>query len=136
VIACTAATPAARQAAWQACGAEVLVVAGAGPRVDLPRLLTALGARGLNTLLVEGGGEVLAAFFAAGLVDRALAFIAPTLVGGREAPGPLGGAGVASLADAYQLRDLALERCGDDVLIRGEVARNVPAATSAGTALT
>lgn len=123
LIACTAAAPEARRIAWRERGAEVLVVAGDGARLDLRRLLAELGARGLNTLLVEGGGEVLASCFAAGLVDRALAFVAPKLVGGRAAPGPLGGLGVGTLGESYRLRDLVVRHFGDDLLIGGEVDR-------------
>jgi diaminohydroxyphosphoribosylaminopyrimidine deaminase/5-amino-6-(5-phosphoribosylamino)uracil reductase len=126
VIACTAATPEARRAAWRARGADVLVVAGDGPRVDLRHLLVELGARGLNTLLVEGGGEVLASCFAAGLVDRALAFVAPKLIGGRAAPGPLGGLGVATMGEAYRLRDIVIRHFDDDLLICGAIDREHP----------
>jgi diaminohydroxyphosphoribosylaminopyrimidine deaminase/5-amino-6-(5-phosphoribosylamino)uracil reductase len=121
LIACTAAAPEARRVAWRARGAEVLVVGGDGPRVDLQRLLADLGARGLNTLLVEGGGEVLASCFAAGLVDRALAFVAPKLIGGRAAPGPLGGVGAATMDRAYRLRDVVVRRFDDDLLICSEI---------------
>ena len=123
VIACTAATPAACRAAWRERGADVLVVPGDGPRIDLQWLLAALGTRGLNTLLVEGGGEVLASCFAAGLVDRALAFVAPKLIGGRAAPGPLGGLGVATLNAAYRLRNTVVRHIDDDILICGEIDR-------------
>ncbi len=123
LIACTEAAPPERREEWRRAGAEVLVVAEAGRWVDLGKLLPALGARGLNTLLVEGGGEVLAAFFAAGLVDRLLAFVASVLVGGREAPGPLGGTGAALMDEAHRLRNVAARRLGDDLLIGGEVER-------------
>jgi diaminohydroxyphosphoribosylaminopyrimidine deaminase/5-amino-6-(5-phosphoribosylamino)uracil reductase len=126
LIACTAATPAARRAAWRARGADVLVVVGDGPRVDPHRLFAELGARGLNTLLVEGGGETLASCFAAGLVDRVLAFVSPQLIGGREAPGPLGGLGAATMDGAYRLRDVVVRHIADDLLIRGEVERDGP----------
>ena len=124
LIACTEATPEARHAAWRERGAEVLVVAGDGPQVDPQRLLVELGARGLNTLLVEGGSKVLASCFAAGLVDRALVFVAPKLIGGRRAPGPLGGLGAATMDGAYRLRDVVVHHFADDLLIRGEVERD------------
>lgn len=119
LIACTPAVAPERRAAWEQRGAEVLVVPGAGPRVDLPALLAALGARGLNTLLVEGGAEVLGAFFAAGLIDRVVAFVAPVLVGGRTAPGPLGGQGVATMAAAGRLTGVTVRLVGEDLMICG-----------------
>ena len=75
----------------------------------------------VNDLLVEGGSEVNASFFAEGLVDKVYAYIAPRLIGGRDAPGPLGGAGVEHLAETTQLRDLDFVRLGDDLLLTGYV---------------
>jgi len=130
VIACTAAAPGARRAAWRECGADVLVVAGDGPRVDLRHLFADLGRRGLNTLLVEGGGEILASCFAAGLVDRALVFVAPKLIGGRAAPGPLGGTGAATMEGAHRLRDVVVQHFDDDLLIRGDIDRDAAGAAA------
>lgn len=121
VIACTAAVPEDRRAAWRERGAEVLTVEGAGPRVNLPGLLDLLGARGINSLLVEGGGETLASFFEAGLVQRAWVFIAPKLVGGRGAPGPLAGPGVDTMDGALRLGHVSSRWLGEDLLLTGEV---------------
>lgn len=121
LIACTAAAPRSRRDAWRDRGADVIVIDGAGPGVDLPRLLDELGARGVNSLLVEGGAETLGSFFAAGLVDRAWVFIAPKLIGGREAPGPLAGAGVARMNGAVQLSRLSSRWLGADLLVTGAV---------------
>jgi diaminohydroxyphosphoribosylaminopyrimidine deaminase/5-amino-6-(5-phosphoribosylamino)uracil reductase len=102
--------------------AEVIrLPAAADGRVALPPLLDELGRRGMLSLLVEGGGEVHASFFAEGLVDKVHAYVAPRLIGGREAPGPLGGNGVEHLADTPYLRDLDYVRLGDDILLTGYV---------------
>jgi diaminohydroxyphosphoribosylaminopyrimidine deaminase/5-amino-6-(5-phosphoribosylamino)uracil reductase len=102
--------------------AEVVrLPAGADGRVSLPALLDELGARGMLSLLVEGGAEVHASFFADGLVDKVCAYIAPSLIGGRDAPSPLGGNGVEHLAGSTRLQELDLTRLGDDVLITGYV---------------
>jgi len=93
-------------------------------RVDLKTLLEELGRRNLLSVLVEGGGEVHAAFFKAGLVDRVFSYVAPMLIGGREAPGPLGGAGVEHLDDATRLSDFDVTRLGDDFLISAYVHRD------------
>jgi diaminohydroxyphosphoribosylaminopyrimidine deaminase/5-amino-6-(5-phosphoribosylamino)uracil reductase len=107
--------------------AEVLKLpASAEGRVSLPALLDELGKRNLLSLLVEGGGEVHAAFFSQGLVDKVYAYVAPKLIGGRDAPGPLGGGGVEHLSDATHLRDVDVVRLGEDLLISGyvDVQRN------------
>ncbi len=91
--------------------------ADADGRVSLPDLLDWLGNRNLISLLVEGGAEVHAAFFAQGLVDKIYAYIAPRLIGGQGAPGPLGGGGIEHLTDAVPLRDMDMARLGDDLMI-------------------
>ena len=93
-------------------------------RVDLEALLDELGRRDLISVLVEGGGEVHASLFAHGLVDKVVAYVAPKLIGGRDAPGPLGGKGVERLADATHLTDVDVTRLGDDFLISGYVHRD------------
>ena len=93
-------------------------------RVSLPDLLDELGRRNILSVLVEGGGEVHAAFFEQGLVDKVYAYIAPKLIGGAEAPGPLGGQGIAHLSEATALTDVDVTRLGDDVLISGYVHRD------------
>ena len=104
-------------------GAAEVVKLPATPegRVSLPDLLDELGRRNLISALVEGGGEVHAAFFAAGLVDKVHAYIAPKLIGGRNAPGPLGGEGIEHLANAIQLSAAEITQLGDDFLITAYV---------------
>jgi diaminohydroxyphosphoribosylaminopyrimidine deaminase/5-amino-6-(5-phosphoribosylamino)uracil reductase len=103
-------------------GAEVLrLPAGDDGRVSLPALLDELGKRGILSLLVEGGAEVHASFFAATLVDKVYAYVAPRLIGGQDAPGPLAGKGIDHLAESTYLNELDLVRLGDDLLITGYV---------------
>ncbi len=89
--------PADREAALVARGAEVW------RGLDLTALGRRLAAEGLTSVLVEGGGQVQAAFLAAGLADQVVLYIAPKAVGG-AAPSWVGGAGVAAMADAYGLQ--------------------------------
>jgi diaminohydroxyphosphoribosylaminopyrimidine deaminase / 5-amino-6-(5-phosphoribosylamino)uracil reductase len=102
--------------------AEVLrLPADEDGRVSLPALLYELGKRGTLSLLVEGGAEVHASLFAANLVDKVYAYVAPRLIGGREAPGPLAGKGIDHLAASTHLNELDFVRLGDDLLITGYV---------------
>ncbi len=104
-------------ASIEARGAEVLPLALAGEHVDLRALLEELGKRDIVTLLVEGGGVVLGAFFDAGLVDKVQAIIAPLIVGAADAPAAVAGEGANRMAEALRLRDLSVERLGDDLLV-------------------
>jgi diaminohydroxyphosphoribosylaminopyrimidine deaminase/5-amino-6-(5-phosphoribosylamino)uracil reductase len=119
LMATTEASPAAWRAEVEATGAEVLMLpAGPNGRVDLPALLRTLGERGILSLLVEGGGVLHGSLFGAGLVDKVHAIIAPKIVGGTAYPA-VAGTGAARMADALALRDIEVQRLGDDVLITG-----------------
>jgi len=105
--------------------AEVLTLpATEEGRVNLEALLDELGRRDVLSVLVEGGGEVHASLFARGLVDKVVAYVAPRLIGGRDAPGPLGGKGIERLDDATNLTETDVTRLGDDFLISGYVHRD------------
>lgn len=104
-----------------------LVTLGPGPRLPVAAILAHLGERGIDSLLVEGGGDLLGGFFDAGAVDRVVAFVAPVIVGGAGAPGPVAGTGVAALRSAPRLAAVQVRRIGDDIVIDGRIA-----ATSAG----
>jgi diaminohydroxyphosphoribosylaminopyrimidine deaminase/5-amino-6-(5-phosphoribosylamino)uracil reductase len=106
-----------------AMGVEVAVLPASAGRVDLDALLDELGRRKVTSLLVEGGATVHGAFFDAGLVDRVVAFLAPTIIGGAAAPGPVGGTGALSLAGARRLLDVEVRRLEADTLISGYVRR-------------
>jgi len=91
-LVCTRAAPQARREALQTMGVEIIEVTAAGDgRVDVEAAAQALGGRGLTRVLVEGGGQVAAAFLKAGLVDRIRSYRAGLLLGseGRSAVGEL-----------------------------------------------
>jgi len=105
----------ARRDRLRRAGAEVVGLSAVEPSGVLEDLFD----RGVSSVLVEGGGEVLAAFSGSGLWDRAAVCCAPLLIGGAEAPGPLGGDGPRRLADAWRLDELRLSRRGRDVILLG-----------------
>lgn len=92
---------------------------GGGDRVDLQQLLALLGGRQMTNVLVEGGGRLLGAFFDAGLIDEYHVFIAPRLIGGDQAPGPLRGTGIDGIAAALPLADVTVRHTGGDVYLHG-----------------
>jgi diaminohydroxyphosphoribosylaminopyrimidine deaminase/5-amino-6-(5-phosphoribosylamino)uracil reductase len=89
------------------------------PRVEPATVLADLWDRGIQSILVEGGAGIHAAFAAAGLYDRVAVDLAPRLIAGEAAPGPLGGPGFSPLAEAPRLSDLRLRRRGEDVIVEG-----------------
>jgi diaminohydroxyphosphoribosylaminopyrimidine deaminase / 5-amino-6-(5-phosphoribosylamino)uracil reductase len=82
-------------------------------------ILQELGRRSVQSLLIEGGATVAGRFLDAGLVNKVTFFIAPKLIGGREAPVAVGGEGAATLADAFQLEDVVVTPRGSDIEITG-----------------
>lgn len=120
IVATTEAIPLARQVNLKKQGVEPLILpATPAGRVDIDALLDKLGQRQIISLLVEGGGQVLGVFFERGLVNEVWAFVAPLIIGGQDAPGPVGGAGFATLAQACRLQSPTIETVGCDFLIRG-----------------
>ena len=101
-------------------GAEVLrLPATREGKVDPCALLRALGEMGVVSLLVEGGGTLLGSLFDLGLVDKVEAFVAPVIIGGLSAPSPVGGMGVAAMAQATRIERVRVERVGEDILVIG-----------------
>jgi len=99
-------------------GATVVRVAPTCAGVDISEVLARLGDMGILSLLVEGGAQVHGSFVAAGLVDRVYAFVSPKLMGGKTAPGPVGGPGATHPSEALPLGDIkVVEVEGGDLLI-------------------
>ncbi|HYM16380.1 MAG TPA: bifunctional diaminohydroxyphosphoribosylaminopyrimidine deaminase/5-amino-6-(5-phosphoribosylamino)uracil reductase RibD [Dehalococcoidia bacterium] len=121
MVATTAQSDPAWRAAVEALGAEACVLPEtADGRVDLAALMRLLGERDVQLLLCEGGGVLHGGLFAAGLVDKVHAIVAPKIVGGTAYPA-VAGRGAARMAEAISLRDITVERLGDDVAIVGYV---------------
>ncbi len=99
---------------------------------DLAIALDTLGEQGCVQVLVEGGASVAGAFHRAGLVDRYVLYLAPTLLGGDDGRALFAGPGAATLADAWRGAIYATTRLGPDLRVdlvaAGEPAAVEPAA--------
>jgi diaminohydroxyphosphoribosylaminopyrimidine deaminase / 5-amino-6-(5-phosphoribosylamino)uracil reductase len=102
-------------------GVEVLRCTGDSHEARLNSLFDELGRRQMTNVLVEGGGRLLGALFDLRAVDEVHVFIAPKIAGGAAARSPVGGAGIAQMADALALRDITIEEAGGDVYVHGRV---------------
>jgi diaminohydroxyphosphoribosylaminopyrimidine deaminase/5-amino-6-(5-phosphoribosylamino)uracil reductase len=111
--------PAAAAASLTRRGAEIIRVAGRGDRLDLSGVLAELGRREIASVLVEGGGAVTTSFLEARLADRVLLFVAPRLIGGKEAVSLYGGEGPARLSGALGLKRTSFFRLGGDFIVEG-----------------
>ncbi len=90
-------------------------------RVDLSLLMQKLGAQNLDSVLVEGGGQLNFSLLQAGLVQRVYSFVAPKIFGGAAAPSPVAGSGVLEVPDAFSLSQIDARKIGSDFFIEYEV---------------
>ncbi|RKU11049.1 bifunctional diaminohydroxyphosphoribosylaminopyrimidine deaminase/5-amino-6-(5-phosphoribosylamino)uracil reductase RibD [Candidatus Poribacteria bacterium] len=119
LIAVTESAPLKKIEALKSAGADVLTIAEEGGRVCLRSLMRELGRREITSVLIEGGGEINAAGLHAGIVDKVMFFVAPKLIGGKDAPSAIEGRGIACLAEAFELSDVKTSQIGADFLIEG-----------------
>lgn len=98
-------------------GVEIVQIAEGGR--NLFGVLQELGKLDLQSVVVEGGAEVAGSFYDAKLIDKVTFFIAPMIIGGKDAPTAIGGQGARRIADALKLRDVEMQKCGEDFEITG-----------------
>ena len=119
VLVATAGVGRETEEAYRAAGADVAHLTGVDGRVDLRRLMCSLVERGVNIVLVEGGGVLLASLFQEGLVSKVEAIVAPMIIGGEHARTPVEGEGAAHISDALRLSRVTVGRLGEDVHVVG-----------------
>ncbi|MCR2043241.1 bifunctional diaminohydroxyphosphoribosylaminopyrimidine deaminase/5-amino-6-(5-phosphoribosylamino)uracil reductase RibD [Anaerosalibacter massiliensis] len=100
-------------------GAEVIVSPLKEGKVDLNFLVDELGKRKIDSILIEGGGEVNFSFLKEDLVDKAIFFIAPKIIGGASAKTPVEGRGIGLLKDVPQLKNIDTFKLGKDLVVEG-----------------
>ncbi|HVM10918.1 MAG TPA: bifunctional diaminohydroxyphosphoribosylaminopyrimidine deaminase/5-amino-6-(5-phosphoribosylamino)uracil reductase RibD, partial [Actinomycetota bacterium] len=125
LVATTEGAPGERRDAWRAAGAEVLVLDDAGSGlIPLDALLSELGKRDVQHVLLEGGPTLAWEAVASGVVHEVVVFIAPILVGGEDAPSVLMGGGMPTIGDAVRLRIREVTRVGEDTKVVADVHRD------------
>jgi diaminohydroxyphosphoribosylaminopyrimidine deaminase/5-amino-6-(5-phosphoribosylamino)uracil reductase len=130
VFHCPSADGEDRKEALEALGVRVIEVPmGDGGRLDVAAALRVLRREGLHRILVEGGPTVHGALISGGLADWARVYVAPLILGGITAPGPVAGSGFASLKDAVWLADTHLRvvggASGSDFCIEGRITNHL-----------
>jgi len=96
-------------------GADILVFKSKNGRVGIKKLTSALYQKGIKTMLVEGGKQIITAFIKAGLADRIIVIIAPKILG--SGIDPVGDLGINNIKSALKLRIKTVTRLGQDVII-------------------
>jgi diaminohydroxyphosphoribosylaminopyrimidine deaminase/5-amino-6-(5-phosphoribosylamino)uracil reductase len=87
--------------------------------LDLSHLMDVLGEKKIDSILVEGGSFLHAKVLESKIVNKAYVFIAPKMIGGKDALTPVGGQGIEWMANAHVLENIVLHRFEDDVMIEG-----------------
>ncbi len=105
-----------RSAALEAAGAEVVPVGGDGSS-QIAAALDELGRREITSVLLEGGPTLAGAFLDSGEIDQLCLFVAPVVIGGRDAHPALGGRGPEAMADAQRALEVDYTSVGGDLLI-------------------
>ncbi|MGI9472573.1 MAG: bifunctional diaminohydroxyphosphoribosylaminopyrimidine deaminase/5-amino-6-(5-phosphoribosylamino)uracil reductase RibD [Rubripirellula sp.] len=104
-----------QRAAMRLAGASLIETETADPKQMVADALEVWGQDGMTNLMVEGGAELLASFFAAGEVDECHVYIGAKVFGGQSAMGPIGGSGVRNMADAWAFELTSLQQFGVDI---------------------
>ena len=126
LVVTTQMSDAAKRESLQRDGVAVEVVDAVGGRVDVGAALARLRERGMHTVLVEGGAELITSLLSAGVVDRLVVSIAPIVLGsGVEAVGDLG---IRRVTDAVTLANVVTTQVGGDIVLAGDVERRCPEA--------
>jgi len=128
IIATTETTPKQKIEKFESLGARIIVCRKQNGRngesngeVDLKKLMRELGKLGIQSILLEGGSELNGSAIEAGIVDKIYFFIAPKLIGGRDAKGPIGGKGIEKMGQALKLKNMKMEKIGEDWLMSAEL---------------
>ena len=88
--------------------------------ISLPVLMKELGARKIDGILLEGGGQLNESALQAGIVDRVYCYVAPKIFGGAQAKTPVEGRGIAKAADAWHFNRIGMQEFGQDILLEYE----------------
>ncbi|MFC1962644.1 bifunctional diaminohydroxyphosphoribosylaminopyrimidine deaminase/5-amino-6-(5-phosphoribosylamino)uracil reductase RibD [Chloroflexota bacterium] len=112
-----------KEAAFVEGGAGVVFLPSKRGLVDLEALLKNLRQREITSVLVEGGGTLLGSFFDHKLVDKVVAFIAPVIIGGKEARSAVEGGGVEKVSEAFRLERVRIDSVEDNLLLQGYIRK-------------
>lgn len=100
-------------------GVDVIITKNKSGKVDLKKLMKELAKRGLLSIMVEGGGQLIGSLLDGGMVDEVLVYIAPLILGGPYSS--IKGRGVKNIKNAIKIKDMAVATSGGDIVVRGRL---------------
>jgi len=118
IIATTEQAPAAKVKKLERLGVKVISVNQSGS-VDLKRLMKKLAEMEIASVFIEGGGEINASAIGSGIVDKVIFFVAPKIIGGRDAKTSVEGSGIEKISRAIKLKNISVKKIGRDLILEG-----------------
>ena len=103
--------------------AKVITIDSINNKVDLNKLMIKLGEMKIDSILLEGGGEVNYSALEAGIIDKLMLFMAPVIIGGKESKTFVEGKGIDLLTNSFKASNLKIEYLGEDILITSYIRR-------------
>jgi len=104
-------------------GVNVVALDKLNGEVDLKKLMDMLGERGIDSVIIEGGGTLNYSALKEGIVDKVMFYIAPKIIGGSNSLTPVEGKGIDLIKDAIMIEKLDVKRFDDDILIEGYIKK-------------
>lgn len=104
-------------------GIEVIVIKVKCERVDLRELMKVIGAKGIDSILLEGGANLNFSALEEGIVDKIQSYIAPKIIGGKEAKTAVEGAGIQLLKNAFKIDRMTPVMVGEDLFVEGYIVK-------------
>ena len=133
LVATLASAPKTKVNKVRATGADILFVKSDNGRVSLRDLMGQLGRMGIMSVLIEGGAEINASALKAGIVDKIIAIIAPTLMTGRDSLCSIGGISPARLSQAVPISGVSTRVIDRDLIVEGYVKKKAGGKAGSGS---
>lgn len=119
IVVTTEKMPADKKAALEEKGIKIIIAPLSEEKIDMKWTMEKLGEMGINSILVEAGGEFNYTLLQAGVVDEVNFFMAPIIMGGRDAKTPVEGEGIIRLEKEIDIHSLKLHQLGKDIMFEG-----------------
>ncbi|MGL5751243.1 MAG: bifunctional diaminohydroxyphosphoribosylaminopyrimidine deaminase/5-amino-6-(5-phosphoribosylamino)uracil reductase RibD [Paraclostridium sp.] len=104
-------------------GVKVIITKSKDNKVDLKDMMIKLGELKIDSILLEGGASLNFSALKENIVDKVQVYIAPKIIGGKDAKTSVEGIGVNKLEEAFKLRDMETRMIGKDIFIEGYIGR-------------
>ena len=102
-------------------GIDIIETTPLDNKVDLKELMIKFGEKDIDSILLEGGGNLNFSMLQNKLVDKVMCFIAPKIIGGDKSKTPVEGAGIEKMNDAININNIEVKNIDNDILISGDL---------------